>query len=110
MELIDFDPFTGVSLLMDYKSENEIIFRHEQDVSPVMDACHYQANDADMTKKGIKRDMWKYASVPAVIWMKWKEDYGVDIWSRDPDQIKAVYKLLNGDFSKFKTTSGKHQG
>ncbi len=110
MELLDYDPLTGMSLYWDYKSKDEIVFRHEQDVTPVLDSAHYQANDAEQTKQGIKKDMWKYASVPPVIWMEWKQKYGVDIWSRDPDQIKAVYKLLNGDYSKFKTTSGKHQG
>lgn len=110
MQLLDYDPLTGMSVYTDWTPEGDLVVRHEGNPTAVLDYCHGIAVDEDITRKGIKKDMWKYATVPPEIWMKWRAELGVDIFSTDPGQKQAVFKLLNGDYSRFKTTYKRHEG
>lgn len=108
MQLLDYDPLTGMTIYTDWTSDGDLVVKQEADVSLVMDYATAMQNNEERTRQGIKNDMWHYASVPAAIWMKWRAEHGVDIFSNDPGQKAAVMKLLNGDYSRFKTTHKRH--
>ena len=107
--LLDRNPLTGETVWHEYNaSANATIITHEQDVSPLLEKNVIAANDDDKTKRGIKNDWWKYAVIPNIIAMKWKQEKGVDIFNRDHQQ--AMFKLLNDpEYRYLKATSKHHE-
>ena len=106
--VLDYDPITGMTCYVDYeKSTDRMILTHEQDIQPILDANKRAANDQEKTKRGMKNDWWKYASVPAVVQVEWANKYGVKMWDKNHDQ--AVFRLLNHpDYKYLKTTDKVH--
>ena len=106
--LLDYDPLTGVSCYMEVDhAKNHLSLTHEQDVSHILDKNKAAANDDDKTKRGIKQDWWKYASVPAIVEIEWLNKFGVDLGN--PHHKKRVFQLLNHpDYRFLKTTSKVH--
>ena len=105
--LLDRNPITGEEVYHEYNaSAHTTTITHEQDVQPLIDRNIMSANDDDKTKHGIKNDWWKYASIPNIIAMKWKQEKGVDIFNRDHQ--KAMFKLLNDPEYKFLKATSKH--
>lgn len=106
--LIDRDPITGVECWYEYQpSTDSATISHVQDVSMILDRNKIAANDDDKTKRGFKNDWWKYADIPAGVWLKWKLEKGVDIFNRG--HKKELFKLLNDpDYRYLKTTSKHH--
>jgi len=46
------------------------------------------------------------ATVPWSVITRWKEELGVDYWSKDPDQQAAVNRLLDdSDWSRLRTAN-----
>ena len=106
--LIDRNPITGESVWYEFNhAEESATITHEQDVKALLDRNIEAANDDDKTKRGIKNDWWKYASVPNVVQVEWKQKYGVDMFNRDHQ--KAVFKLLNSpDYAYLRCTAKHH--
>ena len=105
--LLDRNPITGETVWHEYNAaQNATIITHEQDVSPLLERNVVAANDDDKTKRGIKNDWWKYASIPNIVAMKWKAEKGVDIFNRDHQQ--AMFKLLNDPEYKYLKATAKH--
>ncbi len=107
--LIDRNPITGEAVWWDYReSDDSVTITHTQDVEPLVERNLIARNDDDKTKRGIKNDFWKYASIPNIVWMKWKSEKGIDLFNRDHG--KAVFKLLNDpEYRHCKTTSKTHE-
>lgn len=107
--LIDRDPITGEAVWYEYRaSEDAAVITHEQDVSAVLEKNILSANDDDKTKRGIKNDWWKYASIPNIVAIKWKQERGVDIF--DKNHSAEMFKLLNDpEFKYLKTTAKFHR-
>ena len=106
--LLDYDPLNGVSCYFEYEpSSDRMVLTHEQDVGKIIDSNKQSANDQEKTKRGIKNDWWKYASVPVVVQMEWLNKYGVDM--NNKDHMPRVFKLLNSpDYKYLKTTDKVH--
>lgn len=104
--LLDYDPVTGVSCYMEHRG-SQLVVTHEQDVQPILDANKRAQNDADKTKRGMKQDWWKFASVPAVVEIEWLQKYGVRL--DDPNHAKKVFELLNSpEYKYLKSTTKIH--
>ena len=105
--LIDRDPLTGEAVWYEYKAaDDSATITHTQDVAPLLERNRVQAADSDLTAKGIKRDFWRYASIPNIVWLKWKQEKGVDIF--DPAHRKAMFALLNDPEYRLLKTTEKH--
>jgi len=106
--LLDHDPITGEKVWFGSEPDsNKVVITHEQDVSEHLKRAHSQYVDDDLTKKGMKDDFWKYASIPNIIIMEMKQKHGVDI--NNKNHWPRVFKLLNTEYSRFKTTSKTHR-
>ena len=108
--MIDNNPSAGESVGYQYNAaEEQATITHEQDISLLLDANKAAANDDDKTRRGIKNDWWKYATIPNVVQIEWKQKFGVDVFNRDHQ--KAVFKLLNSpDYRYLKCTTKTHGG
>lgn len=104
--LLDVDPLHGTSCWFEYDhSSKQIRLTHEQDVTPFLDLNKAAANDDDKTKRGIKGDWWKYASIPAVVEIEWMNKYGITL--DNPAHRKKVFDLLNHPDYRYLKTTGK---
>ena len=104
--LLDYDPINKVSCFFEY-GDDGITLTHEQDVSPILEANKRSANDDEKTKRGWKKDWWKYASVPAIVEIEWRNKFGVDLDNRA--HRKKIFELLNHpDYRYLKATSKIH--
>ena len=65
------------------------------------------ANEPDFTKEGIKQGWWFYASIPVELQIKWLIEEGIDVWKKE-DWPRVKAKINDRDFSKVKTTYGRH--
>jgi hypothetical protein len=107
-QLLDTDPLTGVSTYFN-SEEGQFRFTSEQDVSLILDGNKSLANRDSYTTKGIKEDMWHYATIPAVVELEWKQKYGVTL--EDPNDKKKIFQLLNHpDYRYLKVTNKTHRG
>jgi len=105
--LIDRDPLTGEAVYFQYHaSDDSATITHEQDVSSLLETNIASANDVEKTMRGIKQDWWKYASIPNIVWLKWKQEKGVDIF--DKNNSAKMFELLNDPEYKYLKTTGKY--
>lgn len=107
-KLLDHNPLTGESVVFEADGA-KVTLTHEQNVESILDANKRLANDQSASRKGIKNEMWHYATIPNVVALKWKLELGVDIF--DPSHRKAMFRLLNQpEYAYLKTTTLKHGG
>ena len=97
--LLDYDDFTGLITWHDYDEATETtILHHEQDVSPILDACRHDNNHASRKLDGEVH----VATIPTVTQLEWLTKYGVDALSPDPWHKKRVARLLDGEYKHLK--------
>jgi hypothetical protein len=105
--LLDFNPVTGERMYFEYShSDDKMVISHEQDVQSALDYSHAKAADTDLTRKGIKNDLWHYARVPNIVIMEMKEKHGVEFFNKN--HSKRVFELLNTEYKHCKTTDKTH--
>ena len=102
---IDKNPLSGVEMYVDQNEDPEIRVHYQQDVQPTLDYAAVLRNGS-LTDSGIKRDLWLYASIPPVVIMKLRFEYGIDVFNRD--HYPRLFQLLNSDFKHLKTTNLTH--
>ena len=108
MSEIEHDRVTGITRKWTFDND-KVIIHTSQDVSSILDENQLNYNDGENTVKSIRKGWVHYASIPAVIAGKWMTEHGVNIYSTDPDQNKAVFKLLNSrDYRRFKRVNINH--
>ena len=107
--LISRDEQLGLSVYHEYDEQtNETRIIHIGDVDDVLEHNKVLQNDSDYSKKGIKQEFWKYASIPAGIQVKWLVEHGVDIWNKD--HYAGISKLLEDpQYRHLKCTTGHHK-
>jgi hypothetical protein len=105
--LLDYDPLSRQEVWWESHGDGKTTITHTQDVQPVLDLAHGLAMDENRTSKGIKGDMWHYAKVPATVIMEMKDKHGVDFFDRN--DWPRVFRLLNTEYSRFKTTQKTHE-
>ena len=100
--LIEHDPLTKTSIYHSYDDlTKETVIEEIQDVSHFLEVNkNTQNHDVggggglnEYSRKGIKKSWWHVASIPNSVIMKWKRDFGVDVFNKD--HTKAIKKLLN---------------
>ncbi len=110
--VLDYDPLSGEACLFHDNQDGTFAIENLQSravIDAMMDGNKEMANDNDFSKQGIKKDWWKYATIPNVLILKWKNELGVDIFNKDDK--KKMFALLNSPEYRFlKTTSMRHDG
>jgi hypothetical protein len=95
-EWFHYDPTTG-----------DVHIETVQDVEPFLEINRALANDDEFTKQGIKNEMWRYASIPVVVQVKWLNEYGSTNWPLKPGNEKLLFRLLNSPDWKYLKCTGK---
>lgn len=110
--LLDHDPLTGVTEYFHYDHVTDTSYVETvQDVDPILDVTKELQNNDEYTKKGIKGDMWHFASIPIVVQMRWLSEYGMENWPLRPGNEKLLFRLLNSPEWKYlKATNKIHLG
>ena len=113
--LIGYDQVTGEQSWHYYDaSTDNTIIQNVQDCDPVLGLNMARRNSGqggavglnEYSKLGIKRGFWHVASIPNAIVVKWKKEYGVDIFNKH--QTKEMLKLLEKpEWSYLRTGTGK---
>lgn len=91
-----FDPVTGITTI-------ETV----QNVEPYLERNKILRNDEDYSRRGIKNEMWHYASIPNQVIEKIRQDHGLDVFNKD--HSKAVLRIINTEYPYLKVTT-KHHG
>ena len=107
--LVSYDPMTGLSTYVDYDySTDTTHVGTEQDVKLLLEVNKILQNDESYSKQGIKDSWWHYASYPAIIIEKWRNEFGVDVFNKDHQ--KKVLELTNRpEYRYLKTTTKMHR-
>jgi hypothetical protein len=110
--LLGYDSFTGVTEYFHHDdSTNTSYVETVQDVDTILDVTNDLRNDDEYTKKGIKDEMWHFASIPIVVQMRWLSEYGMENWPMKPGNEKLLFRLLNSPEWKYlKATNKIHLG
>lgn len=108
--LLGHDPLTGITEYFHYDN-GDVHVETVQDVEPILDHNKNQSNDDELTKDGIKDGMWRYASIPNSVQIRWLSEYGMKDWPLRPGNEKLLFRLLNSpEWRYLKTTSKIHTG
>lgn len=109
--MLDFNPLTGEKVWFEDTQDGKFNITHEQNVMPVLENNKKRANSDDKTKKDMKRGMWRYASIPNVILMKWSQEIGSPdpVGILAPEHRKELFRRINlPEHQYLKTTRGRH--
>jgi hypothetical protein len=91
--LLDFDARTGIAEYHIYDSlPDRTIIETVQDVAPILERNRALQN-ADDRGWTPSRDLRRAATIPDIVVLKWRKDYGIDVFNRD--HWPAVKRLLN---------------
>ena len=102
----EYNDQTGTWYSIEDDSSGDLIIKTIQDVDPVVDYTKRVRNEGT-TDKAIKRDgIWHYATLPAAVWLKMKEE-GIDIFDKNDE--KRMLKYINREVPHLKTTYLKHE-
>lgn len=102
----EMDPYTGIQTeyLSDGKSLVERTTASQAITRATVDHTQRLANDADYSAEGIKAGWWHVGSVPAEVWLRWKNE-GFDIFTASTPEI--LKKLRDPDYAYLRATSGR---
>jgi hypothetical protein len=91
--MLECDPLTGVAEYHHYDAASDrTVIETVQDVAPVLERNKVLQNgdDAGWSQS---RDLRRAATIPDIIILKWRNEYGIDVFNRN--HWPAVKKLLN---------------
>jgi len=103
----EVDPHTGLKseyLTEDGSTLTERITADRQATTDTLDHLGRLANDERYSKDGIKQDWWHVGSIPAEVWLQWKNE-GFDIFTASTEEI--MKKLRDPDYQRLRATSGR---
>lgn len=99
MDILDYDPLTGEKVTFEWhETEGTFTIGHHQDVTNVLEENKRLVLEADHQKQ-VKDGWLKYASVPTIVIMKWKQEHGVDFFNEN--HWPKVMGLLNSPEYRF---------
>jgi len=91
--LLEADPVTGVVEYHHYDAATDhTVIETVQDLAPVLER-NKSLQNADDRGWSPSRDLRRAATIPDIIVLKWRNDYGIDVFNRD--HWAAVKRLLN---------------
>ena len=82
-ELISWDPLNGIAQYhsYDYDTGNSL-FESVGDPTAVLEMNKNLAKTDDLWKHGIKEDFVLYASIPAIVQLKLRNEHGIDVYNK----------------------------
>lgn len=104
--LLDHDPLLGITEYHRYdESTDQTIIKSVQDVEPLLDRNKALQNEQDQGW-GRTRAIRRAAEIPAIIILKWLNEYGINIYDRN--HWPAVKRKLNDpDWRWLRTAPGR---
>jgi len=104
--LIDVNPMSGTKTFHEYDHLTKVTtISTESDVSPILEINKRQYNDTDLKTKGIKKGMWKVASIPNDVIEKWMIEDGINVFDKN-HQPAVMRKLQDRDYLYLRTSPG----
>lgn len=99
------DPNTGILERYYWDAEEEVMtIRKTHDITDVIQSNKARAN-ASLDQRFGNQMLHHVAEIPLAIVIKWQKEYGIDVFSMDPDQKKRVLKMLDDpEWRYLKTT------
>lgn len=104
-QFFDYNPHRGTWYETEEDADGNLTIATRQDIAPVLEETKRRRNHGE-TDKGIKRDFWHYATIPAHVELEMKQK-GVNIYNKD--QTKEMLKMINRDYPYLKNTYLKHE-
>ena len=99
--LLDYDDLSGVSTYFEGYGEDGFTLHYTQDAEPILEQ-NKQKQSMGREYYARDKDMWRVASIPVGIQMKWLIEHGVDVYNKD--HWPKIRKLLNDpDYRWLKT-------
>ena len=107
--MLERDDLLGLTTYHEYDDQtDETRIIYVGDDMPVVEENKRLKNDPYYSKRGIKQEFWKYASVPAGIQVKWLIEHGVDFYN--PEHGHRIGLLLEDpQYKDLKCTTGYHK-
>src|SRR5262245_44099135 len=91
--LLDVDPVTRVAEYHHYDAASDrTVIETVQDVAPILERNKALRN-ADDRGWSASYDLRRAATIPDIIILKWRKEYGIDVFNRN--HWPAVKRLLN---------------
>lgn len=105
-EYLETDPWTGLETYLDYDDDTGLAaVRYENpNAHLLVDYTRALAHEG-IADAGIKRGMWRYASIPPDVQVEMLQK-GVNI--HDPNDHPKMFALINRDYPWLKTTDKYH--
>lgn len=91
--LLDFDPTTGIAEYHHFDPATDTsVIETVQDVAPILERnkALQSADDRGWTPS---RELRRAATIPDIVVLKWRRDFGIDVFNRN--HWPAVRRLLN---------------
>ena len=107
-ELISWDALNGIAQYHNYDPITDTsTFESVGDAGPCLDFNKAVANDAEVTRKGIKDGWWWYAQIPAIVQVKLMAEHNICIWKKeDGPRLSKILELP--EYRHLKMTTKKH--
>lgn len=94
----------GIRHYWDEQPDGSVVLRSEQDVEAMLDLNKAMANENDGYTPS--RDMVRLASIPAIVWLKWLNEDGINAY--DPENADYLMRKLNDSDWRWLRTGGGH--
>lgn len=105
--IFDHDPVQGLTTWFEHDPvTDQVTLSYQQDVSGFLDVLKQKRNNDEATRRGIKKGMWHYATLPATAIIELKAK-GIDIF--DPSHTKAMLREINANYPACKVTTKVHR-
>lgn len=93
----------GVETHVEATGDGRLFLHTRQDAEPILD-LNKQTETGGRSAWGADQEMWKVASIPHVVVVKWLNDYGVNFYNND--HWPKVRQLLNSPDWRWLRTGG----
>ena len=101
--LFDVDPLTNTQTWFEDLGGDDFALHTTQDVELILDENKRKQN-AGREYYAANKDMWRVASIPMSVQLKWMVEEGIDIYN--PDHAERIKKKLNDpDWRHLKTAN-----
>jgi hypothetical protein len=100
------DPHTGLrrEVQTDGRGVREVTSSNAATTQQTLDHLQRLRSDESYAKEGIREGWHHAASVPAEVWLQWKNE-GFDIFTAHPSEI--IKRLRAREYEKLRATSGR---
>lgn len=95
----------GMDMFINDDDDKELRVHYRQDFEPYLNWSKMLRNDG-LTDKGIKNEMWLYASIPPIVIMDLRYRFGIDVFNKDHQ--KKLLEVINKDYPYLKCTEKVH--